>query len=327
MEESQIKHIWQTYFHKFLNEEGDGNIMLGELGHSESHRDFKYCRRIKVEEIVGAMRKMSRGKATGPDEILVEFLRYMGRADLEWLTGLSNIIFATKRMPDELRYSDVMLGFRPVVSASGLFWTITLWTTPEMPQDEWRERFILRVREACRVREGFNTVQRVADGLYLRSHKRELVRWIGSELFASRFAESGGAFAGVCLGKLRSFASWFDGVRGRRILSSMRIFVLREREALTARLVEKYMDRKKGMVLIDLEKGYGKVLRDVLWKCLKVKGVPVAYIRAIKDMYDGAMTHVRTALGDSEIFLVVMGLHCTQPVLTCLGDGRLNTPY
>ncbi|XP_019261048.1 PREDICTED: uncharacterized protein LOC109239007 [Nicotiana attenuata] len=53
------------------DEDGDQDIVLGELGHPESHRDFGYCRRIKVGEVMGAMRKMSRGRATGPDEIPV----------------------------------------------------------------------------------------------------------------------------------------------------------------------------------------------------------------------------------------------------------------
>ncbi|XP_070014158.1 uncharacterized protein [Nicotiana sylvestris] len=66
-EDVQIKRRWQMYFHKLLNEEGDQDIVLGKLEHSESQRDFGYCECIKVEEVVGAMRKMSRGRATGPD--------------------------------------------------------------------------------------------------------------------------------------------------------------------------------------------------------------------------------------------------------------------
>lgn len=41
------------------------NIVLGKLEHSESRRDFGYCRRIKVEEIEVAMRKMSRVEQLG----------------------------------------------------------------------------------------------------------------------------------------------------------------------------------------------------------------------------------------------------------------------
>ncbi|XP_070029444.1 uncharacterized protein [Nicotiana sylvestris] len=108
MEDAQIKRRWQTYFYKLLNEEGDRDIVLGELDHSESHYDFRYCRRIKVEEVVSTMRKMSRGRATWPDEILVKFWKCVGRAGLGWLTRLFNVIFMAKRMSDEWRWSTVV---------------------------------------------------------------------------------------------------------------------------------------------------------------------------------------------------------------------------
>ncbi|KAG5601650.1 hypothetical protein H5410_033020 [Solanum commersonii] len=44
VDESSIKQRWRRYFHKLLNEEGGGDIVLGELAHSERLRDFGYCR-------------------------------------------------------------------------------------------------------------------------------------------------------------------------------------------------------------------------------------------------------------------------------------------
>lgn len=41
--------------------------MLGDLELFGEGRDYSYCRRIEVEEVKGAIRKMRWGRATGLD--------------------------------------------------------------------------------------------------------------------------------------------------------------------------------------------------------------------------------------------------------------------
>ena len=73
VEDVFIRERWKSYFHKLLNDEGDKGSVSGDLEISEEGRDYSYCRRIEVEEVKKYIHKIRRGRATGPDEIPVDF--------------------------------------------------------------------------------------------------------------------------------------------------------------------------------------------------------------------------------------------------------------
>ena len=64
------------------------------------------------------------------------------------------------------------------------------------------------------------------------------------------------------------------------------------------------MEQKKDlrMVFIDLEKGYDKVPRNVMWWALEKHKVLTKYITFIKDMYKDVMMFVRTCDGNTSDF-------------------------
>lgn len=68
--------------------------------------------------------------------------------------------------------------------------------------------------------------------------------------------------------------------------------------------------RRVIQIWIDWEKTYDKVSREVLWRCLEVRGLLVAYTRAIENTFNRAKTRVRTVRGDSQHFPIMMG--CTR---------------
>ena len=63
------------------------------------------------------------------------------------------------------------------------------------------------------------------------------------------------------------------------------------------------------MIFIDLEKAYDRVPRELIWWILGQKNVPQCYFDIIKDMYEGAVTSVRSVGGISKEFSVTVGLH------------------
>ena len=76
-------------------------------------------------------------------------------------------------------------------------------------------------------------------------------------------------------------------------------------------LQEKHTEMNKGlhMVFVDLEKAYDRVPRELIWWCLRKKGVPEGYVTIIQDMYNECETLVSISTGNTEYFHVGVGLH------------------
>ena len=71
------------------------------------------------------------------------------------------------------------------------------------------------------------------------------------------------------------------------------------------------------MVCIDLEKAYDQVPRDLIWQALNKRNVLRYYIEIIKDLYEGAVTSVRTTCRETSEF----------PVTICLYQGLALSPH
>ena len=63
------------------------------------------------------------------------------------------------------------------------------------------------------------------------------------------------------------------------------------------------------MVFVDLEKAFDRIPRDLIWRCLRKKGVPEEYVKIVQDMYGSSKTQVVTQKGETEYFPIEVGLH------------------
>jgi hypothetical protein len=68
-------------------------------------------------------------------------------------------------------------------------------------------------------------------------------------------------------------------------------------------LMDEYWEQKKAqhMVFMDLEKGYNKMPRNVMWWALQKHKVSTKYNIIIKDMYDNVVTSVQISDRDIQL--------------------------
>ena len=71
------------------------------------------------------------------------------------------------------------------------------------------------------------------------------------------------------------------------------------------------MEKKKDLyfTFVDLEKAYDRVPRDLVYWCLRKKGIPEKLVRLVMATYQKAKTVVRTCYGQTEKFPIEVGLH------------------
>ena len=62
------------------------------------------------------------------------------------------------------------------------------------------------------------------------------------------------------------------------------------------------------MVLVDLEKAYDTVPKELIWHCLRKQGVAEEYVRVVQDMYRDCETVVVTTVGETESIKIDVGL-------------------
>ncbi|KAD3069016.1 hypothetical protein E3N88_36896 [Mikania micrantha] len=108
VKETEIKDRWQTYFHGLFNKSNYQEIDRRNPTSIGTSGNNCYCRRITIEEVFAAFKRMGRRKAVGPDDIPIEVWKCLGDEGLGWLTMLFNTILKTGNMPNKWRSSTLI---------------------------------------------------------------------------------------------------------------------------------------------------------------------------------------------------------------------------
>jgi hypothetical protein len=93
----EMKDIWKDYYDKLLNEEFCWDRSTLDLGGEVAGPIMN----ITEAEVIGALREMKTGKASGPSGVVSEMLEAAGGVGIRWLTDLFNKIILDGKMPSD----------------------------------------------------------------------------------------------------------------------------------------------------------------------------------------------------------------------------------
>ena len=94
------------YFKQLMNVENER--IEGDVAQNEESE----VEEVSRMEVKSAIKRMKKGKAVGPDNILVETWKSLGDEGIDWLTKLFNSILTSEEMPEEWRASTLVPIFK-----------------------------------------------------------------------------------------------------------------------------------------------------------------------------------------------------------------------
>ena len=98
---------WKEYFEKLMNEENNRDPRTEEAEVVNEEVNF-----VSRKEVKNALSRMKKGKAVGPDELLIEVWTCIGKMAIEFLTRLFDRLLMGERMPEEWRRSVLIPAYK-----------------------------------------------------------------------------------------------------------------------------------------------------------------------------------------------------------------------